>query len=58
MKIQPSWLLLAFVALFIAIPFSTIPGLFGVISVLIGLLTLLLAILLVTSAVQRADGER
>ncbi len=58
MKIQPSWLVLAFVALFLAIPFSTIPGLFGVISVLIGLLTLMLAVLLVASVVQRADGTR
>ena len=58
MKIQPSWLILTFVALFIAIPFSTIPGLFGVVSVLIGLLTLLLAVLLVASVVQRADVRR
>ncbi len=58
MKVQPSWLILAFVALFIAIPFSTIPGLFGVISVLIGVLTLLLAVLLVASVAQRADRTR
>ena len=56
MKIQQSWLLLTFVALFVAIPFSTVPGLFGIVSVLIGLLTLLLLGLLVASALQRTEN--
>ena len=60
MRIQPEWLILNFVALFLASPLSTIPGLFEIISVLIGLMTLLLAVMVVLVVVQRGsvDGKR
>jgi hypothetical protein len=54
MKIQKDWLILAFIALFVTIPLSTLPGLFNIVGVLIGLITLAIVILLVLSVV----GER
>jgi hypothetical protein len=58
MKNRSEWLILAFIALFLAIPLSTIPGMFEVVSVLILVITLLLAVLIVLSIVQRGPGIR
>jgi hypothetical protein len=54
MKIQKDWLILAFIALFVTIPLSTLPGLFNIVGVLIGLITLAIVVLLVLTVV----GER
>jgi hypothetical protein len=58
MKIQKDWLILAFIALFLTIPLSTLPGLFSIVGVLIGLITLVIVVLLVLSALQgRGQAE-
>jgi hypothetical protein len=58
MKIQKDWLILAFIALFLTIPLSTLPGLFNIVGVLIGLITLVIVVLLVLTAVQgRGQAE-
>lgn len=58
MKIRSEWLILAFISLFLAIPLSTIPGLFEVVSVLILVITLVLAVMIVLSVAQRGPGVR
>lgn len=59
MKIRSEWLILAFVSLFLAIPLSTIPGLFEIVSVLIGLITLLLAVMIVLAVFgARANSKQ
>jgi hypothetical protein len=52
MKIRQEWLILVFLALFLAIPLATIPGMFEIVGVLLGVLTLALLIMLVLAAIQ------
>jgi uncharacterized membrane protein YbhN (UPF0104 family) len=55
MKPKQDWIVLLFVALFLTIPLSTIPGLFSVIFGLIGLITLaLVAVTIWLWATRRA----
>jgi hypothetical protein len=49
---KSEWLILAFVALFLAITFAPIPGLFEIISIVLGALTLLLVVLLVAAVLR------
>jgi hypothetical protein len=56
-SVKAEWLIVVFVALFLAISFAPIPGLFEIVSIMLGVLTLLLLALLIANALRERAGN-